>query len=319
MWTALNKHYHQPYSGEEEAEPEERAAVIGPVTHAFPLNDGWHPLDLSPHKAKDVPRRLADLTIHEMTVILTNRITKGVRPNCEANWVWDQRKGIPRWPRPLPPKFKWPNIWKALGTPLSDPTEEKSFRRLLHRAIDAKNRHPGTDHTCRFRCGCQDESMLHMIQCRTSRKLWSKCFDFCTHALDMPRQAHHTEEAIVFNVDKSGELLNETVRAYLRHAVRWWYASMTKVYKEGKIFNINKVYLQTLEGIRDAGIRYGVQMRRLYTHRKYTDLTEVAPEEARIRFINIVSIDEAGTYTISPTLLNEIATARGALQQPTRT
>ena len=59
-------------------------------------------------------------------------------------------------------------------------------------------------------------------------------------------------------------------------------------------------------------------MKRLYTHRKYTDLTNVAPKEARIRFTNIVSISEAGTYTINATLLNEIATARGTLQQPTR-
>ena len=59
-------------------------------------------------------------------------------------------------------------------------------------------------------------------------------------------------------------------------------------------------------------------MKRLYTHRKYTDLTNVAPKDARIRFINVVSISEAGTYTVNATLLNEIATVRNALKQPTR-
>ena len=32
------------------------------------------------------PRCLSDLTIHEITVLLTERDTKDIRPNCEKNW-----------------------------------------------------------------------------------------------------------------------------------------------------------------------------------------------------------------------------------------
>ena len=76
--------YRTPYRGDEdnvEEEPE-RDAIIGPTTTAFPLNDGWHPAEQSPRTATR-PRRLSDLTIHEITARLTKRITDGVRPNCD--------------------------------------------------------------------------------------------------------------------------------------------------------------------------------------------------------------------------------------------
>ena len=89
LWTGINKHYKQPFAGDDDETPEERAAIIGPVTSAFPLCDGWHTLDQTVRKTdrNHSPRRLSDLSIHEMTTILTARITRDVRPNCEANWT----------------------------------------------------------------------------------------------------------------------------------------------------------------------------------------------------------------------------------------
>ena len=55
-----------------------------------------------------------------MTTILTARITRDVRPNCEANWT-------SRWYRPIG-NLNWMSVWQSLGTPLSDPTEEKTWR-----------------------------------------------------------------------------------------------------------------------------------------------------------------------------------------------
>ena len=96
LWTGINKHYKQPFAGDDDETPEERAAIIGPVTSAFPLCDGWHTLDQTVRKkTRDhPPRRLSDLSIHEMTTIFTARITRDVRPNCEANWT-------SRWYRPI--------------------------------------------------------------------------------------------------------------------------------------------------------------------------------------------------------------------------
>ena len=158
VWTHLNKHYQQPYRGEEDIDetPEVRRSVIGPVTAAFPLNEGWYAAGQTPHKDDGEPRCLSDLTIHEITVLLTERDTKDIRPNCEKNWKVALDKHLRR---PYHIQFKWSDIWGSLGTPLSDPTEEKAWRRLLHRGIDAKNRHsksrtnPNPDHTCRLKCG----------------------------------------------------------------------------------------------------------------------------------------------------------------------
>lgn len=98
LWTHLNKHYFQPYAGEEEmadATPE-LTSVIGPMTTAFPLNEGWYMQGQQVTQDPEHPMRLSDLTIHEITVNLTDRDTKDVRPNCEANWVRDSKTGRPR-------------------------------------------------------------------------------------------------------------------------------------------------------------------------------------------------------------------------------
>ena len=216
LWTQMNKHYKSPYAGDEDDTPETRDSIIGPTTTAFPLNKGWYMEHQSQRKEEDEPRQLSDLTIHEITIALTKRITDGVRPNCEAKWA-------AKWPRPL--TFKWSLIWRSLGTPLSDPTEENAWRKLLHRAINAKNRHPrNPDHACRLHCGERSESMLHMVRCRRVAPLWKACLDFCHRVLG-ERSDLNALGAVVFNVEgvnqgSSAKLLGEAARAFLRHAVR---------------------------------------------------------------------------------------------------
>ena len=157
--------------------------VIGPLTEAFPANEGWYAEGQKPRKnvrraradaggnsesedeggTEGDPRTLSDLTIGAMTRIFTRRITEGVRPNCEANWViaWQRAFGAP-----MPFQPKWDEIWRSFGTPLSDPSEEKAWRKLLHRAWNAKNRHPKElDKACRHKCGVASESMIHMLTC----------------------------------------------------------------------------------------------------------------------------------------------------------
>ena len=163
LWTAMNKHYVRPYAGDEDDTPEERSSVVGPITCAFPLNDGWSTQEQKRRRPSDRSRRLSDLTIEVMTAIFTKRIVGSTRPSCEAAWQ-------SRIHRPLAPV--WPVLWQSLGTPLSDPTEEKNYRRLLHRAIDARNRHPGANHTCRLLCGCADESMCCTWSCAHE---WRSC------------------------------------------------------------------------------------------------------------------------------------------------
>ena len=305
LWTGINKHYKQPFAGDDDETPEERAAIIGPVTSAFPLCDGWHTLDQTVRKKSrnHPPRRLSDLSIHEMTTTLTARITRDVRPNCEANWT-------SRWYRPID-SLNWMSVWQSLGTPLSDPTEEKTWRRLLHRAIDAKNRHNDLpDHDCRLLCGEPNESMLHMLRCPHVRPYWHACVSFATTVLNAKPHTIDPIEAAAFNVDYKLNLLNEASRAFFRHAVRWWYAALTRVHKEGAAFVWQSTFYTTLTKFREAVTRYAVQIRRHYIQRKHTNLTAIVPASQRTRFNTLITIQLDGTYTLTDALTQAIQDAK---------
>ena len=204
-------------------------------------------------------------------------------------------------------------IWRRLGTPLSDPTEEKNWRRLLHRAIDAKNtcRHSDLpDHNCRLLCGEPNESMLHMLRCTHVRPYWRACDSFATTVLGMTHHARDPIEVAVFNVDCNLKLINEAAQAFFRHAVRWWYAALTRVHREGAIFVWQSTFYTTLTKFREAVIRYAVQIRRHYIHRNHTNLTEVVPATQRARFSTLLIIQQDGLYTLTDALTKAIQDAK---------
>ena len=140
---------------------------------------------------------------------------------------------------------------RSIGTPISDPTEENAWHRLLHRNIASKNRFPKEpDPSCRHKCGCQIERMTHTLNCMHVQPLWNACMELCERALGNPRFGRmgetHVLEAVIFNVHDS-KLVNETTRAFLRHAVGQWYADITKTALEGAIFVWQHTYLGALK------------------------------------------------------------------------
>ena len=310
LWTGLNKHYRLPYAGDNDDTPEERSSIIGPTTRAFPLNDGWHPNDTPARKARDQPKRLSDLTIHEMTVIFTERITKDVRPNCEAKWQLKLPHIRADWPS------VWPKVWSSLGTPLSDPTEERAWRRLLHRAIDARNRHPHGDHSCRLLCGCTNESMLHMVRCPWVAQLWQACFKFATGVLKVAPRTLETERAIIFNMGTDNKPLPLATRALLRHAVRWWYADLTHINQTpGSHLMWEHTFCRTLEGLRDATLRHARAIRLHYIHRAHTNLQGIVSESERAKFGQLVTIHLDGTYELTAAFSNAVKAAQDELER----
>ena len=205
--------------------------------------------------------------------------------------------------RPYRILFKWSDVWSSFGTPLSDPTEEKAWRRLVHRAIDAKNRHsksptnPNPDHKCRLRCGERDESMLHMITCKHSRPYWTACFDFC-HKVLGATQYLGVIDAVIFNMHQN-TLLGEAVRAFLRHAVGKWYASMTAVFREDKVFVWEATFLWTVQGFRAAVLRRCYNIKKHYANRVHTNLVAVVSEEERAKYPTLVSIQQDGEHKLT--------------------
>ena len=322
LWTAANNNYVTPYKGDEDDNdtPEELTSVIGPTRTAFPLNVGWHAEGQSTTiegiDGNDRPRRLSDVTVHEVTVILTERLVGDARPSCETNWPisW-RRHGLGQL------KVNWRRVWSNVGTKLSDPTEEKAWRRLLHRAIDARNRHPATranpnpDHTCRLRCGCQDESMLHMLTCPRVWPFWEECFTFCEKVLgEKIDRRQFWLEAVIFNVNERGEQLKETTRAFLRHAIRWWYADLTAIQWDPSVtvFNYQHCFWRTLRGYRSAVIRWAYDIRRHYIKREHTHLVEQVGEVTRKQFSDLVTVSPYGYWQLAASFQRAITRAEAA-------
>ena len=154
---------------DDEEEPELKTHICGPSTIIFPVNLGWHSQLTHPVPNDLIISSLSQLTIKRITALLTRQQIGSARPNCEANW--QSRIGG----SPIP----FESLWKTLGTPLSDATEEKQWRKLLHRATNVRGRNIGAStQACRMRCGCPKESMLHIIECRVAKKLWTAVFVF---------------------------------------------------------------------------------------------------------------------------------------------
>ena len=216
-----------------------------------------------------------------------------IRPNCEAAWDARIRQHVD-----ASTTIPWRSVWQSLGTPLSDPTEEKAWRKLLHRAWDAKNRHPlEPDHSCRLGCGAE-ESMLHMIACRHARPLWTACLHFCRTTLQEP-EATNTITAVIFGMRSSRTLMSETARALLRHAVGKYYRDVTKIGLNKARPHWTATFRDALIGLAEAAMRYAHKLRLLYVHRKYSNLTEIAPDEARDRFAALIEIRANGTSRLT--------------------
>eukprot|EP00966_Prymnesium_polylepis_P190870 4423478-Prymnesium_polylepis.1 len=87
-----------------------------------------------------------------------------------------------------------------MGTPLSDATEERQWRKLVHRATFVRNRKhkQAPQNQCRL-CGREEETIMHLFRCEKTKPLWKECISFCTDTLDADPPTK-LPEAIIFNI-----------------------------------------------------------------------------------------------------------------------
>ena len=165
--------------GEDDKPPKPPPAIMGPRTATYPRNIGWHlptetPVTPGP-KARH--RTLSDITIKTITKHFTSYINEGVKPNCITNWpkFVDHTRHIP-----------FDKVFASFGTPLSDPTEERQWRKLVHRATFVRNRDPKlADHNCRL-CNKHVEQIHTLFQCEATAPLWHACIEFTKKILKGP-------------------------------------------------------------------------------------------------------------------------------------
>ena len=146
-----------------------------------------------------------------MTQYLTTRAVGAARPNAEDAWLKRVNYQIP-----------WSRVWKSFGTPLSDASEEKQWRKLMHRAIFTRNRDPDAqDKNCRLGCGC-GESMLHLAQCPYTSALWTRLLTVLasiTDKIPIAREIKPLERGTLFGVQDNTLRLLPPLYLYLhRHS-----------------------------------------------------------------------------------------------------
>ena len=128
--------------------------------------------------------------------------------------------------------------------------------------------------------------MLHMVTCpnRELRAYWNRVNDFRIAVLGGSLAEWSFPETVIFGVDRNYKIISETTRAWLRHAVRWWYAAMTHIDKQGGLFSAAETLERALHGFRGAVIRWAVSIRMHYIARKYTKRVGVVTNSERAKF-----------------------------------
>ena len=155
-------------------------AIMGPSTSTYPRDIGWHlPTEKPETEGRNTRhKRMSDVTIKTITKHFTSYVIGEAKPNCITNW-----------PRFIPFTRHTPfdKVFASFGTPISDATEERHWRKLVQRATFVRNRDPkATDHRCRL-CNQHEEQIHRLFQCSGTAPLWRECINFTMNVLKAPR------------------------------------------------------------------------------------------------------------------------------------
>ena len=172
---------------------------------------------------------------------LTKFATRDIVGNVRAN-------GLPTWRRKLPYAARAREVYKSIGTDLSDATEERQWRKYIHRATNVRNRNPDlTNHQCRV-CNRAVESMEHLTECHMIRPFWTSCFTFIQHTAGHPLPFHRKKAIVLgqWGPTPTDPLGPEDARAFLRHAFGAMYHDFANVDLKNIPFNCDHAYYSTL-------------------------------------------------------------------------
>ena len=109
-------------------------------------------------------------------------------------------------------------------------------------------------------------------------------------------------------------MLKKTTRAFLRHAVRWWYADLTAIQRDASVtmFNWQHCFWRTLRGFRSAVIRWAFDIRRHYIKREYTHLVEQVGEVTRLKYSKLVTVLPCGHWQLASEFQHAVTQAETA-------
>ena len=288
-----------------------RVYIIGPPSHAFPIAEGWTPADPHPDPEYAITK-IPQMSIKRLTKLFTHHAVETKRPNCEANWQ-SRIRG---------PPIPFDKIWPTLGTPLSDATEERNWRKLLHRALFVRNRDPklliAPSHACRLKCGDPDESMLHMILCMQTKPYWNAVRTFVTSVLGATHERYF-ERLIIFNTSR-GEMVSTEACAFIRHAANCFYRDFAMVDTHDKKFTWQITFADAMHSFRSAVFAWAQTIRVFTATRKYSGKKKKqVPRDTLERFNKLVTFSGGGlTFGLTPQFKQAITQADAAAAARTK-
>ena len=280
-----------------------RPRIAGPITTARPAETDWY---FMPRTENDRPRTFTSLlSIKSVTKHLTKKLVGSTRPNCEKNYGL-----FGRLPFTVPPSV-WRRIWRSLGTPLSNATEERIWRKNLHRALDVRNRHKEADtHECRNPLCTMTESQLHLVRCSYYLPFWKEILDIAFFVLGVDLRGNPQgsrldiqitqERVIIFGLHSHKKLADTRARALIRHAWQHLYRHFTRVETDAIPFNMDVVVLHTIKAFRDAALRVAMTIRHTNTRVRHGRRPVRPPEASVLKGILVTHTDGDGRITLDP-------------------
>ena len=100
--------------------------------------------------------------------------------------------------------------------------------------------------------------------------------------------------------------MHETTRAWLRHAVRWWYAAMTHTDKQCGLFSAAATLERALHGFRGAVVQWAISVRMHYIARTFTKLVGVIADSERAKYNTLVSVEKNDRYQLTTSFTSAI-------------
>eukprot|EP00965_Chrysotila_dentata_P036094 1201782-Pleurochrysis_carterae.AAC.1 len=189
--------------------------------NSYPCDEGWFV------KNNPNPKRLSSLTVHRQTQIFT---PESKPPNAEK--AWDLRLTHTN------VSINWPAVWSSVGTFLTTPADEKTWFKLVHRALRVNGKEDDNK-SCRL-CGYHTESQLHLLQCPTLLPVREYVIELFA-AMGVSNDTQYNELTWLLGMSADGTLLPPAhvgvVRIFWRHA----YAAMTRLKLDGDPFLASNV------------------------------------------------------------------------------
>ena len=158
--------------------------------------------------------------------------------------------------------------------------------------------------------------MLHIIECRVAKKLWTAVFVFTTDIFGLAPPRNFTR-AIIFNQWTSDTIAPPAVCALIRHAVNCFYRDFVLIETQVSPFAWERTFARTLRSYRAAVLRYAQKVRMHHVSRQLTNKQDRVAEDSLTRFAQLVTFSRTNySYQLTPKLLRAVSRANSAADRP---